>query len=179
MSFFQSWFGVYVGGGMVLVQEAVYVLVRVCVIICRHSEFPSMNWGYIAFISAGSPSRPLRVGVVQGRDCVIHDGGHIVLPLEWWEEAWSHARDWDPRFCYWYGDMESIADEACLSGQFDLAVIVLSLYTWLLLEYSCVNLAAPRVSSDVLSALRVEVTFWEGLWERWGSAMQTGPWDFV
>ena len=138
-----------------------------------------MNWGYIAFISAGSPSRPLRVGVVQGRDCVIYDGGHIVLPLEWWEEAWSHARDWDPGFCYWYGDMESIADEACLSGQCDLAVIVLSLYTWLLLEYSCVNLAAPRVSPDVQSALRFEVTFWEGLWERWGSAVRTGPWDFV
>ena len=138
-----------------------------------------MNWGYSAFITAGSPSRPIRVSVINGRDCLVYGGEHVVLPVDWWGAVWSHARDWDPGFCYWYGEMESVADEACLSGRCDLAVIVLSLYTWLLLEYSCVNLMSPGVSAGVLAALRVEVAFWERLWERWGDAVRTGPWDIV
>ena len=108
-----------------------------------------MIWGYTAFLDAGSPPRPLRLGVRRGKDCVFYEGGQCVLPSRWWEEVWSHARVWNPRFCYWYGNLEDIADEACLSGRYDVAVIVLSLYTWLLVEYFYMNVRSPRSSSGV------------------------------
>ena len=143
------------------------------------THFTCMIWGYSSFMNERSPPRPIRLGVVQGRDCVLYDEGCVVLPVGWCADAWSHAGMWDPGFCYWYGDMEGEADEACLSGRCDVAVIVLSLYTWLLIEYSCVNLRIAGVSARVLMLLRAEVSFWERVWGRWEDAVRFGPWDIV
>ena len=81
----------------------------------------------------------------------------------------------DPGFCLKYNGYEGVADEMCICGREDIAVVVLLVYTWALVDYFYLYILRPKPMPSVLCKIGVEVAFWERLWGLWNDAVRSGP----
>ena len=120
-------------------------------------------WPYTVFLNQ-MVCRDVGMQLIGGHDCVRDGGMEYVLPPGWWDDVWGHAREESIGFIAMYEEFEGVGDEACISGREDVAAIVLSVCTWMSVEYYFVHVAGVSPTAGVVRSIRRECGFWEGLW---------------